>query len=1017
MKRPRLYFVSLFICFFSVLSIAQVPESAKEKRFKELYNQATIDKQASKLEASAQALEEAKEIGLEIYGLKDVRYLDVLTRIADLNIDKGDFETAKKGLIEVEQLSLNLDTLGFKLQNNLFKSFATLYWYSGAYEASEVYYLKNKTLLEKNGRAKTEDYGSLLSNMAVLYWGLGDLVQMEAYLLESKALLAEVVGRNSRPYANVINNLAIFYSSTNQYQKAAPLYEEAQAVLKTLMGTEHPAYASVRNNLALLYVDLKQYNKAKNLYKEALKAIESSIGQETEDYARTLQNLAAVSVELKAYELAKKQYTKALEIQENVFGKTHIEYIRTLGNYSKLLFVEEKYEALNRVLEQANAHWDSHEKGTLDHLSVLEKLGTAKLFLNALDTAMDLCKEGYELNGFKEAKSLNLSTLISRLPSQIFRFEDYGVLQTELLLEICAAYYEKTKDEIWLAHQQAISVAMLEYISRAKSNYSTEEDLLVLLENSTTFVERTCATALLINDAERIQTAFKNSEQNKAILLSSALKSQRSKNFGNLPDSILQKERLFKEELDALKKQLAVVGKEEKGTLNTSLNDLNVRIDAFNEQLKTAYPDYYQLKYASSNVEVQELQAYLEEDALMIEYVVGKDSVYAFGLTKNGLQLYTLDVSKKELTIQVRKMRKALSNYNFILKEKNKAYQLYTKTAYWFYQKMMEPMLRDKSKIRQLILIPDGELAHLPFEAFLTKNAAQSNLGYQDLDYLMRTYAINYNYSASLWKENKEAKEFDNNGKMLAFAAAYEATAEEGELNRAPHLKKLRKILIDLPAVQTEVQQLESIFEGDFLYKEAATERNFKEKASDYAIIHLAMHGILNTQYPILSSMAFTENKDSLEDNFLEAHEISRLSLQAELVVLSACETGYGKFKQGEGVLSLARSFMYSGVPSMVVSLWQVNDGSTAIIMQLFYQNLQAGMNKAEALNRAKLAYIEQATGASAHPAFWAPFIQLGDSQALHTSRIRGGYFLWIGIVVLSILLILGGAYYRNRTL
>ena len=130
--------------------------------------------------------------------------------------------------------------------------------------------------------------------------------------------------------------------------------------------------------------------------------------------------------------------------------------------------------------------------------------------------------------------------------------------------------------------------------------------------------------------------------------------------------------------------------------------------------------------------------------------------------------------------------------------------------------------------------------------------------------------------------------------------------------------------------------------------------------------------------------MVFTENKDSLEDNFLQAYEISRLNLNANLVVLSACQTGYGKFEQGEGVISLARSFMYAGVPSLVVSLWQVNDGSTAIIMKAFYKNLADGMNKAEALRKAKLSYLQQAKGIMAHPVFWSPFIQLGDSKPIY---------------------------------
>ena len=154
------------------------------------------------------------------------------------------------------------------------------------------------------------------------------------------------------------------------------------------------------------------------------------------------------------------------------------------------------------------------------------------------------------------------------------------------------------------------------------------------------------------------------------------------------------------------------------------------------------------------------------------------------------------------------------------------------------------------------------------------------------------------------------------------------------------------------------------------------------------------MHGILDAKTPMLSSLAFTENKDSLENNFLQAYEISRLKLNADLVVLSACETGYGRFEQGEGILSIARSFMYAGTPSLVVSLWQVNDQSTSVIMQSFYQYLTDGLTKDTALSQAKLDYLKNAKGISAHPAFWSPFIQLGDSKAI-TIQKKGNWLYW----------------------
>lgn len=130
------------------------------------------------------------------------------------------------------------------------------------------------------------------------------------------------------------------------------------------------------------------------------------------------------------------------------------------------------------------------------------------------------------------------------------------------------------------------------------------------------------------------------------------------------------------------------------------------------------------------------------------------------------------------------------------------------------------------------------------------------------------------------------------------------------------------------------------------------------------------MHGVLDKEEPLLSSLAFTEIGDSLEDNFCRVYEISQMDINAQLVVLSACETGFGKFEQGEGVMSLARSFMYAGVPSLVVSLWQINDLSTAIIMQHFYGGLAKGLNKSLALKDTKQKYLAGTKGLASHPIF-----------------------------------------------
>jgi CHAT domain-containing protein len=321
---------------------------------------------------------------------------------------------------------------------------------------------------------------------------------------------------------------------------------------------------------------------------------------------------------------------------------------------------------------------------------------------------------------------------------------------------------------------------------------------------------------------------------------------------------------------------------------------------------------------------------------------------------------------------------------------------------------LLEKALAAKN-VKNLVIVADGELGHIPFEIFLLEPASQDEYDYKKLHYLLNDYNISYNYSATLFAATLKGQSSARNAQILACASHYPALDSLNlSKKRNPQVIKSRLSLSDLPAAQKEVEILGERYQGRFLRGEEVTETFFKKHASQYGVIHLAMHGIVHDRLPILSSLAFTENMDSVEDNFLQAYEIAHLKLNANLVVLSACETGYGKFEQGEGVLSLARSFMYAGVPSLVVSLWQVNDASTAIIMEAFYRNLSQGMTKDAALRQAKLDYIDQAEGLLAHPAFWSPFIQLGDKSSLKIAQ-KTAYIYWIGGLLISLCLVLGG--------
>jgi CHAT domain-containing protein len=248
-----------------------------------------------------------------------------------------------------------------------------------------------------------------------------------------------------------------------------------------------------------------------------------------------------------------------------------------------------------------------------------------------------------------------------------------------------------------------------------------------------------------------------------------------------------------------------------------------------------------------------------------------------------------------------------------------------------------------------------------------------------------------------------------NNGGILGMAATY----NQPFINIPEDRMALRQGLVELEGAKNEVYFLEQTYKGQFWMEALATEANFKNSSENYAVVHLALHGLVNNRMPMKSGLVFTEDGDTIEDNLLFAYELSNLNLNTNLLVLSACSTGDGSYQKGEGVLSLGRGFMYAGASSILTTLWQINDQSTQKIMQYFYQNLYEGMDKDVALQQAKISYIDEANGVIAHPVFWAAYVLIGDTGtvAIYSKNSFAWRWLPIGLVLVGIF----GFFIRKR--
>jgi CHAT domain-containing protein len=254
--------------------------------------------------------------------------------------------------------------------------------------------------------------------------------------------------------------------------------------------------------------------------------------------------------------------------------------------------------------------------------------------------------------------------------------------------------------------------------------------------------------------------------------------------------------------------------------------------------------------------------------------------------------------------------------------------------------------------------------------------------------YLIERYPISYAASASLLNPALLQPRAPHKG-ALAFANPdFSAGNQPGFLD---YLKTMASYilrddkLLPLPFSEVEAKAIAKEISASEIYiGKKATEEKYKAAAGEFRFIHLATHNILNDQRPMLSRLIFAQGAGKNEDGFYYMYEIFNLRLNADLVVLSACNTGLGKFSRGEGLIGMSRAFMYAGVPSVVASLWWVEDEATAFLMQRFYKYLKAGLGKNAALQRAKIDMInttgEEVRVEARNPFYWAPFILIGDS-------------------------------------
>jgi len=542
-----------------------------------------------------------------------------------------------------------------------------------------------------------------------------------------------------------------------------------------------------------------------------------------------------------------------------------------------------------------------------------------------------------------------------------------------------AAYYQKykkTNQKENLNHALAAYELALNYGENMRLSYGHESSKTDLYEYLSPAVAGgiKAAMAMASETGESVwhEKAFAFAERIKAAVMAEALHDKSIKHLANIPDSVLEKERLWEDSVVVL--EMLADQEPDVEVHRTALTDARLALNRVKKDMETAFPRYYELKYGfKKDADVRQIQENLDEGALLVEYFKGDSTLYAFALSKTGMKAYATPITAV-FDSTLNQFRRSVSDWDYLAKDESAAERDFLAAAPKLYEWLLAKPLSE-FRASRLIIVPDGALGLIPFDALLTAPYAGD---WTDLDmpYLLKTCPLSYAWSAGAIRPRKEAGSGTANN-FGGFGTRFETENADSSGPIA-----MRRALGPLPYAAEEVKNAGKLLRGKTWIDAEATKANFLAHAPECGILHIAAHGILNEENPMQSYLAFDKTNPDAE-NRLFASELYTLELRAQLAVLSACNTGSGKIAAGEGNMSVARAIAYAGCPTLVSNLWSADDRASAKLSQLFYEALKTGATIDEALHRAKLAYFKASESANAIPAYWANLVVIGQCDAL----------------------------------
>lgn len=789
--------------------------------------------------------------------------------------------------------------------------------YDEAYE-----YLSN--LFPKNHPEIAMSY----NNRGTIQYENGDIGSAIYYFKQSAKIFEESYGKNHQKVSAAHNNIGLSYYRLRNYLKAAEHLEIAQETKLNVLGENHPETAIGYSNLASIYLLEENYEKAISNHEKSLRVRIANLGENHPDLIPPYSQLGNLYTSLDEFEKGREYYQKAYNIAVSKFTPENTEVLNLLIDIGISFHDEKNLTDALRYYEKANKIVDSNgdlKKAIQNYqdLFILLKKLQGEFYYNL-----------YEVNGDPD----ELKTALGFYEEAI-----YGIDEMQYSFQNEASKL-RLVDNFYSVYGDAIDVADKLYIYTGSDQY--------------------------------IHKAFMIAELSRAKITLENLQKVKAKKFAGIPDDILIEENDLNKSISKIYQKLYELEIEDSSqnlisSLEDSLFYLQRNRESLIDRIEKSYPEYYNLKFDRNLIELHTVQkSLLSKNETLLTYVIREENIKIFVVNQRDAKLITVDKTLN-ITDSVVGLRETLME-----EDRDKFIEL----SYSLYMQLINPV-ENLISTENILIVPDQSLHYLPFELLLVRDSRSK--AFKDLPYLINNHAISYTSSSTLFNIMDD-KDGLNVNKLLAAAPFY----SRDHLSDIDRSDDIGLNLTPLPMSGYEVKQISDEFDknrsfldyfqtrnSEYWLDSDATEQRIKSTdLTEYGYLHFATHAFVNEAKPDLSGIYFYGHDN--EDGIIFVNDIYNMKLNAELVVLGACETGLGELRKGEGIIGFLRAFIYAGASNLVTSQWRVNDQYTSRWMIRFYEEIWTGDSYAKAMQTVKKEFISNP--ATADPRHWAAFILHG---------------------------------------